>query len=72
MHKLRLTDEQLERAIKGWQLGGSMGLGLVRAKLRCDYGALLAEVKAELKRRGLPSGLEEQEAQPQPRKGERY
>jgi len=71
MQKLHLTPPELERAIVGWNLGGSMGLGRVRAQLKIhDYGALLAEVKRELKRRGLPSGLEEQDEQPQPRRGE--
>lgn len=71
MQRIHLTPPELERAITGWNLGGSMGLGRVRAQLKVyDYGQLLHLVLAELKRRNLPSGLEEQEAQPQPRKGE--
>jgi hypothetical protein len=66
MRHFALTATQMNEAIHAWDLGGSMGLGLVRAKLKCEYGPLLYAVLAELKRRGLPSGLEEQEEQPVP------
>ena len=71
MRQLTLTTTQLEEAIKAWSIGGSLGLGLFRAKLKCDYNELLSVVLATLRRRGLPTGLDEdQEAQPEPRKGE--
>lgn len=70
MRHLTLTATQLDQAVEAWAIGGSLGLGLMRAKLKCDYLELLHLVCREQKRRGNPTGIEEYDSPPAPRKGE--